>query len=122
MTDLAKAIAFATHCLKWTDVSTAETMQGTLIVDGATNPSFNPDSAEDLEAVLQEFLGKRYLIQINRGTSSLFHWRVIVGLQDLSVKGAPFDRAQAEGEDLWDAIFDACMQAARLDKQTPATA
>jgi hypothetical protein len=122
VTDLAKAIAFATHCLKWTDVSTAETMQGTLIVDGATNPSFNPDSAEDLEAVLQEFLGKRYLIQINRGTSSLFHWRVIVGLQDLSVKGAPFDRAQAEGEDLWDAIFDACMQAARLDKQTPATA
>lgn len=114
MTDLAKAIAFATHCLKWTDVSTAETMQGTLIVDGATNPSFNPDSAADLEAVLQEFLGKRYLIQINRGTSSLFHWRVIVGLQDLSVKGAPFDRAQAEGEDLWDCIFDACVAATRL--------
>ena len=114
MTDLAKAIAFATHCLKWTDVSTAETMRGTLIVDGATNPSFNPDSAADLEAVLQEFLGKRYLIQINRGTSSLFHWRVIVGLQDLSVKGAPFDRAQAEGEDLWDCIFDACVAATRL--------
>jgi hypothetical protein len=85
MTDLAKAMAFATHCLKWTDVSAAETMQGTLIVDGGTNPSFNPDSTADLETVLQEFLGKRYLIQINRGTSSLFHWRAIVALQDLSM-------------------------------------
>ena len=116
MTDLAKAIAFATHCLKWTDVSTAETMQGTLMVDGATNPSFNPDSAEDLECVLQEFLGKRYLIQINRGTGSLFHWRVIVGVQDKSVKGASVDNAQAEGEDLWDCVFDACVAAARLGK------
>lgn len=98
MTDLAKAIAFATHCLKWTDVSTAETMQGTLIVDGATNPSFNPDSAEDLEAVLQEFLGKRYLIQIHRGASSLFHWRVIVGWQDGTDKSKSSDHALGVGK------------------------
>lgn len=36
------------------------------------------------------------------------------GLQDLSVKGAHFDSAQAEGEDRWDCIFDACVQAAAM--------
>jgi hypothetical protein len=114
MTDLAKAIAFATHCLKWTDVSTILTMQGRLVVDGGTNPSLNPDSAEDLEAVLTEFLGKRYFIQINRGTNSLFQWCVIVGLQDKSVKGSSVDNAQAEGDDLWDCVFDACVGAAGM--------
>lgn len=115
MTDLGKAIAFATHCLKWANVSTAETMQGTLICDSTGDDlrSFNPDSAEDLEVVLQEFLGQRFYIQINRGTSSLFHWRVIVGVQDLSVKGACLDQAIGVGDDLWDAIFDACVAASR---------
>ena len=80
MTDTAKAIAFATHCLKWTDVWIAENMQGTLICESGSDRQFNPDSAADIESVLQEFLGNRYFIQINRGTSSLFHWRVIVGL------------------------------------------
>ena len=115
MTELAKAIAFATHCLKWTAPREAETTQGRLVCDGDSDRRFNPDSAADLETVLQEFLGKRYFIQINRGTSSLFHWRVMVGLQDLSVKGAPPDHARAEGEDLWDCVFDACVAALRLD-------
>jgi hypothetical protein len=114
MTDIAKAIAFATHCLKWTAPRKAETMQGRLVCDSDSDRRFNLDSATDLERVLQEFLGKRYFIQINRGTSCLFHWRVIVGLQDLSARRANFDHAQAEGEDLWDAIFDACVPATRI--------
>jgi hypothetical protein len=116
MTDTAKAIAFATRCLKWTDVSTAENMRGTLICDGTEGSilSFKLDSAGDLEAVLTEFLGKRYFIQTNRGTTSLFHWSVIVGVQDKSQKGVPLNNAQAEGEDLWDVIFDACVQAAGM--------
>ena len=114
MTDLAKAIAFATQCLKWTDVSAKSEV---FVCDGMNDAAFNIDIAADLEAVLAEFLGKRYFIQINRGTSSLFHWRVIVGLQDLSIKGAHFDSAQAEGEELWDVIFDACVQATHLDKK-----
>jgi hypothetical protein len=116
MTDLAKAVAFATHCLKWTDVSTAENMRGTLICDDTAGSilSFNPDSTEDLEAVLREFLGKRYFIQINRGTTSLFQWRVIVGWQDGTDKSKSLDNAVGVGEDLWDAIFDACVQAASL--------
>lgn len=115
MTDIAKAIGFATHCLKWTDPREAETMNGTLVCDRDSDRQFNFDSATDLERVLQEFLGKRYFIQINRGTSCLFHWRVIVGLQDLSDRGVNFDHAQAEGEDLQDAIFDACVAASRLE-------
>lgn len=115
MTDIAKAIGFATHCLKWTAPRKAETIQGRLVCDGDSDRQFNPDSATDLERVLQEFLGKRYFIQINRGTSSLFHWRVVVGQQDLSTKGASWDHAIGVGEDLWDAIFDACVQAS----QTP---
>jgi hypothetical protein len=115
MTDIAKAIAFATHCLKWIDPRKAETMQGRLVCDRDSDQQFNLDSPTDLERVLQEFLGKRYFIQINRGTSCLFHWRVIVGLQDLSVRRANFDHAQAEGEDLQHAIFDACVAASRLE-------
>jgi hypothetical protein len=53
------------------------------------------NDAPDLEPVLTEILGHRYFIQINRGTGSLFQWRVIVGLQDRSVKGASRDNAQA---------------------------
>jgi hypothetical protein len=118
MTDTAKAVAFATYCLKWTDVSIAPDTEGLRIFgkrSGGTPDSFNPDSMWELQEVLTEFLGNHYFIQINRGTGSLFHWRVIVGLQDRSVKGAGLDNAQAEGEDLWDAVFDACVAAARMD-------
>ena len=87
---------------------------GRLVCDGDSDRRFNPDSAADLETVLQEFLGKRFFIQINRGTSCLFHWCVLVGLQDVSARGVNFDNAQAEGEDLRDAIFDACVAASRL--------
>jgi hypothetical protein len=44
----------------------------------------------------------------------LFHWRVIVGVQDKSAKGASLNDAQAEGEDLWDCIFDACLSAEQM--------
>jgi hypothetical protein len=116
MSDIAKATGFATSCLKWTKVLTADDGRAALLCDGTPESiaRFNPDNAEDLQAVLTEFLGNRYFIQINRGTSSLFKWCVIVGLQDKSVKGASFDNAQAEGEDLWDTIFDACVQAAGM--------
>jgi hypothetical protein len=114
MTDTAKAVAFATSCLKWTDVAAKNEV---FVCDGMSDAAFNIDIAADLEAVLQEFLGKRYFIQINRGTGSLFHWRVIVGLQDKSAKGACVDNAQAEGEDLWDVIFDACVQATHLGEK-----
>ena len=114
MTDLSKAIAFATQCLKWTGVSIGQKGLRTILRDGGSVRSFDPDSAEHLEMVLKEFLGKRYLIQINQGKTGLFQWQVIVGLQDKSAKGASFDNAQAEGEDLWDAVFDACLQATRL--------
>jgi hypothetical protein len=116
MSDIAKATGFATSCLKWPKVLTAENSDAALVCDGTPGSilSFNPDSAEDLQAVLTEFLGNRYFIQINRGTTSLFHWRVIVGLQDMTVKGVSFDHAQTEGEDLWDCIFDACVQAAGM--------
>jgi len=116
MTDSAKAIAFATHCLKWADVSIAEDLEGALFCSHTPGEirNFNPDRAEDLEDVLQEFLGKRCFIQINRGTTSLFHWCVIVGWQDGTSKSVSTDHAQAEGEDLLDCIFDACVQAAAL--------
>jgi hypothetical protein len=116
MTDSAKAIAFATHCLKWTDVSTEESMQGTIICDGTPHSilGFNPANTEDLKVVLTQFLGKRYFIQINRGTSSEFHWRVIVGWQDGTDKSKSSDHPVGVGEDLWDAIFDACVQAAGM--------
>lgn len=117
MTTLAKALAFAQHCLKWEDVSITIARDGTLVCGKreGTADSFDPDSSWQLQEVLQEFLDTRYFIQINRGTGSLFHWRVIVGVQDKSQKGAPLQDAQAEGEDLWDCIFDACVLAAGMD-------
>ena len=82
MTDIAKALAFATHCLQWEKAEVVTYATGTVVCDGFSARDFKPGSATDLERVLQEFLGKRYFIQINRGTGSLFQWRVIVGLQD----------------------------------------
>jgi hypothetical protein len=121
MTDTAKAIAFATHCLKWTDVFTAENMQGLLICDGTTGSilSFNPDSVEDLQAVLEKFLGDRFFIQIGRNKTSLFHWDVIVGQQNLMAPGASSENSRGVGESLPDAIFDACVAAAHMDKRKP---
>jgi hypothetical protein len=113
MTDTAKAMAFAIHCLKWQRAEVMDCATGTVICDGLSARHFKPGSAIELETVLREFLGTRYFIQINRGTGSLFHWRVIIGAQDRSAKGASLDNAQAEGEDLWDTIFDACAQAAK---------
>jgi len=116
VTDLAKAIAFATQCLKWSDVSTAEYMRGRLICDGTPGSilTFNLDSAENPEAVLQEYLGNRYYIQVNRGTTSVFHWRVSVGWQDGTDRSKSMDHGVGVGEDLWDAIFDACVAAVSL--------
>jgi hypothetical protein len=114
MTDLAKAIAFATHCLKWTHAFLEEEEGCLFVCDRGSDRSFDRRSANDLEAVVQEFLGNRYFIQINRGTSSLFRWRVIVGWQDGTDKSKSLDHAVGVGEDLWDAVFDACVQAASL--------
>jgi hypothetical protein len=61
--------------------------------------------------MLEQFLGKRFFIQINPDRTGIFQWRVMVGLQDLNVKGVRFNHGQAEGDDLLDAIFDACAQA-----------
>jgi len=116
MTDIAKALAFATHCLKWTDVSTEESPQGTIICDGTPHSilGFNPENTEDLKVVLTQFLGNQYLIQVNRGTSTEFQWRVIVGWQDGTDRSKSFERGVGVGEDLWDAVFDACVQAAQM--------
>ena len=114
MTTLAKAVAFAERCLKWLDVTGDYSGLHTFIWDAERVNGLDLDSADGLQEALQEFLGKKYFIQINRGTSSLFHWRVIVGVQDRSAKGACLDNAQAEGEDLWDCIFDACMGASMM--------
>jgi hypothetical protein len=117
MTALVKAVAFATHCLKWTAVSTAETAHGAIVRDGGSERSFNAGSAGDIQKVLAEFLGNRYFIQINRGKTSLFQWQVIVGQQGLNTPGASFNHAQAEDEDLIAAVLDACVEAARMDKR-----
>ena len=112
MTDIAKAITFATDCLGWTKVyADHKPPRDTFICDGGSDRAFHLVSAYHLSAALTEFLGKRYFIQINRGTTSHFQWRVIIGLQDLSVKGANTEHAQAEGEDLWGCIFSACVEA-----------
>ena len=112
MTDLAKAIAFATHCLKWTAVRTKEEDGIVVREDGGNR--FHINSAAALEYFLHQFLDRRYFIQVNRGTSSLFHWRVIVGWQDGTDRSKSSDHAVGVGEDLWDAIFDACVAASHL--------
>lgn len=95
MTDIRKVEAFERACLK---------------------PGQTLDTADlsSVQACLDQFLAKRYFMQVNRGTSSLFKWVAIVGLQDLATKGARFEHAQAESDDLFDAIFDACVQAASM--------
>jgi hypothetical protein len=63
---------------------------------------------------LETFLGKRFFIQINRGTSSLFKWSVIVGLQDGVGGQSMYDHAPVDIDDMLDAVFDACVAAVRL--------
>jgi hypothetical protein len=119
VTEITKAIAFAAHCLKWADASVANAEGDIIIIGkrGGIADSFNPDSMWQLQEVLQEFLGNSYYIQINRGTSNLFHWRVIVGWQNGSDKSKNTEQAVGVGEDTWDAIFDACVAAAHMGGQ-----
>jgi hypothetical protein len=117
MTDIAKAIAFATSCLKWTSVSTEQTPQGTLVRDGGSNRTFNPDDLTDLQHILEEFLGDRFFIQVGRNRTSLFHWEVIVGQQNISAPGASYEHSRGVGENLADAILDACVAAALMDRR-----
>jgi hypothetical protein len=115
MTDFNKALIFAKECLKWErPVMLQERIIGYL--DGLRYYSFAPNSVHEVHARLDGFLAKRYLIQINRGTSTLFKWTVIVGLQDKSVRGAHLGESRADSDDLFDGIFDACVMAARMDK------
>lgn len=75
----------------------------------------SPGRSDEFQGLLEKFLGKRFFIQIARGTTSLFKWQVIIGLQDRA--GSPattFDHGCAEGDDMWDAVFDACVAAARM--------
>ena len=114
MTDINKAIAFAKECLKWEHTKAAEMSDGVEVFDG-TSPRGFYLTTEDIQLVLTEFLGKRFFIQINRGTSSLFKWSVIVGLQNrLAGPKGIFDHGHGEGNDMLDAIFDACVAAVRL--------
>jgi hypothetical protein len=111
MTEFNKALAFAKECLKFREPG--------FISRSAIGDRLNPNAFFDLADIsngLDTFLAKRYLIQINRGTSTLFKWTVIVGLQDKSVRGAHLGDARADSDDLFDAVFDACVTAARADK------
>jgi hypothetical protein len=114
MTDIAKAVAFATHCLKWTDVAAATDGSRVLGTKQGQTFSFNPDSTSDLDRLLRDFLGNRLLIQTGRGTTSLFQWYAIVGWQDATNKHITTDHARGDGETQWAAIFDACVQAAGM--------
>lgn len=117
MTDLTKAIAFATHCLKWVNPIADFSGLYTFIWSEDKTDGFRINDAKALQELLEEFLGKKYCIQANRGTSTEFQWRVIVGWQDGTDKSVSTDHAVGVGEDLWDAIFDACIAAVGL---TPA--
>ena len=114
MTDINKAIAFATECLGWESACQSCGQ----VVDMNSNRVdyvFHHRDISDVQARLETFLGKRYYIQVNRGTSTLFKWTAYVGLQDVSVKTAHLNQARADADDLHDAIFDACVLAARMD-------
>lgn len=115
MTDINKAIAFAKECLKFECTEAFDDDDDKSILGEKDEKVFNFEDAVDIQRTLETFLGNRFFIQINRGTTSLFKWSVIVGLQDR--KSRPpliFDHGRGDGDDLWDAIFDACVAAARL--------
>jgi hypothetical protein len=116
MTDIAKAIAFAKECLRWESPFATDKNNGAIIIyEEAFQNRFDPDSANNVQKYLEEFLGNRFHIQITRGTSSLFKWSVIVGLQN-RIAGPPkiFDHGRGDADDMWDAVFDACVATARL--------
>jgi hypothetical protein len=112
MTDVNKALAFAKECLKWPNPSIHATHKRTVISE--TSREENTLDTAHIQPQLEAFLGNRFFIQINRGTTNLFKWSVIVGPQNLL--GAPpnFDNGRGDSDDLFDAIFDACVQAARM--------
>jgi hypothetical protein len=123
MTDIAKATAFAKECLRWELSSSNMTIVlrhpsgGTrmLLADKISSRTMDYGNMEDIQQVLTEFLANRFFIQINRGTSSLFKWSVIVGLQNrLAGPKGIFDHGHGESDDMLDAIFDACVAAVRL--------
>ena len=88
MTDIAKAIAFARECLKWTEPYSFAA--GETVIDHAVpGRVLSVDSLAAIQSTLESFLGQRFSIQINRGTSSLFKWSVIVGLQGTASVGRP---------------------------------
>jgi hypothetical protein len=113
MTDINKALAFARECLKWERPQLHHT--GLFVFDPIHDVTLYFDSISDVQTRLETFLSKRFFIQINRGTSSLFQWKVIVGLQN-RISGPPgvFDHGHGEDDDMLDAIFAACVAAARL--------
>ena len=114
MTDITKALAFAKEGLKWESAHHEIDEKGHEYI--WNYGTLNHFSLADIQRVLDTFLAKRYLIQINRGTSTLFKWTVIVALQDLTAKGAHSNQARADSDDLFDAILDACVTAAKMEK------
>ena len=113
MTDLNKAIAFAKECLEWEKPYSFSA--GETVIDGEISGRIlRIDSIAAIQAALEQFLGKRFFIQINRGTSSLFKWSVIVGLQDRVGGPSMYDHAPADSDDMLDAVFDACVAAVKL--------
>jgi hypothetical protein len=111
-----KAIEFATICLGYKDAYTAPTMQGTAVYETDSDRRFNPDSITDLQRVLEEFLGNRYWIQLNRDLTGLFQWTAIVGQQGLIDKQANFEQGKGVGN-IAEAVFDACVAARQMDKR-----
>ena len=117
MTDVRKAVRFARYCLKWPDATATSLRAGVVRSKTRGARRFTPADTQSFIKYLQAFLGERYYIQINRDKTGLFQWQVIVGQQGVSSAGASSDQARAENADLLDAIFDACVQAARMDKR-----
>jgi hypothetical protein len=113
MTDINKAIAFAKECLKWEEPYSFAAGE-TVIDRGVSGRVLTIDSFAAIQSTLSGFLAKRFLIQINRGTSTLFQWSVWVGLQNRMNGPSVYDHGRGEGDDLLDAIFDACVAAVKL--------
>jgi hypothetical protein len=114
MTDIHKALAFAKECLKWESPVPDFSQLKTFVWSSDKTEGFELSDVTALQEFLETFLSNRFFIQINRGKECLFKWRVIVGLQNLAAPGARHDHALGDGDDLYDAIFDACVAAARL--------
>jgi hypothetical protein len=112
MTTIDKAIAFARECLKWPD---ADLHSSEAFILGPTpEHRLYFGVVESVEIHLTAFLGKRFSVQINRGTSTLFQWSVWVALQNRMSGPSVYDHGRGEGDNILDAIFDACVAAQRL--------